>query len=85
MNEWMFQLSCWNLPRYFKYGINRLLLNHGDQFGNILIESVYIKMTQKEMKIMLCLSKITNKVILWIKDANTKDLRNRMMMVVDPQ
>lgn len=60
-------------------------MNHGDQFGNILIESIYIKMTQKEMKIMLHLSKITKKVILWIKDANTKDVRNRMMMVVNPQ
>ena len=81
----MFQLSCWNLPRYLKYGINRLLLNHGDQFGNILIESIYFKMEQKEMKITLLLSKITNKVILWIKDANTEDLRSRMMMVVNPQ
>ena len=68
-----------------KYGINRLLLNHGDQFGNILIESIYFKMEQKEMKITLLLSKITNKVILWIKDANTEDLRSRMMMVVNPQ
>ena len=42
-------------------------------------------MEQKEMKITLLLSKITNKVILWIKDANTEDLRSRMMMVVNPQ
>lgn len=40
-------------------------------------------MQQKEIKITLFLSKITNKIILWIEDSNTKDLRNGMMMIVN--
>lgn len=53
-----------------------------DQFDNILVENAYVEMQQKEIKITL-LSKITNKIILWIKGANTEDLRNRMMMMVN--
>lgn len=85
MNEWMFQLSCWNLPRYFKYEIKSIILNHVDQFDNILIESVYIKMKQKELKMTPFLSRIRNKIILCIQDVNTQDLRRRMMMMVNPQ
>lgn len=78
----MFQLNCWNHPRYFKYETNSMILNHTDQF-DILIENVYIKMQQKEIKITLLLSEILSKIILWNKDVNTQDLRTRLVRMAN--
>lgn len=80
----MFQLSRWSLPRYFKCGTKSMILNYVDQFDNIIKGNVFIKMQQKEIKITLLFSKITSKIILWIKDANTQNLRHRMMVMPMP-
>lgn len=58
-----------------------MIFNYVDQFDNIVIESTFIKMQQEEIKITLLFSKITSKIILWIKDANTQDVRHRAMVM----
>lgn len=60
-----------------------MILNHVDQFDNILVENVYIEMQQKEIKMTFFFSEITHKIILWIKEPNTEDLRHRRMMRVN--
>lgn len=42
-------IKFWNLPQYVKYGTEGMILNHVNQFHNILIESVYIKMQLKKL------------------------------------
>lgn len=60
-----------------------MILNHVDQFDNILVENIYIEMQQKEIKMTFFSSEITHKIVLWIKDANAEDLRHRRMMRVN--